>query len=393
MIRSPHRFHARSRAGAVVLATIASALAIGGCQHPEREVAEAAAPQGTAQAGGVRLSSAQLGAVRTAPVVRAPFTRAIEATGTVAFDQNRATAVLAPLSGPVSRLLADVGHRVHRGQPLAIVTSPDFAAQVSAWRKADSAARNLRSIADVDKKLFENDALSRRELEQSETDAVSAEADRDAATEQLRALGVDAKTMDDLHNHRAVQNPGGEIRSPLDGVVVERLVSPGQLLQAGATPCFTVADLSRVWVLANVFEADLPYVAVGDPAEVTVAGQAPIAGTVEYIAAIVDPTTRAVAVRLTVPNSGDVLKRDMYVRVAIRPRKQASGLLVPVSAVLRDEENLPYVFVAGEGGSFGRRRVQLGARSGEQQEITDGLRVGESVVVEGALFLQGMNAQ
>ncbi len=147
--------------------------------------------------------------------------------------------------------------------------------------------------------------------------------------------------------------------------------------------------MSRVWVLANVFEADLPFVAVGDPAEVlSVAGRPPLTGKVAYIAALVDPTTRAVAVRLDVANPGEVLKRDLYVQVALHSRRQTTGLLVPVSAVLRNEENLPFVFIANADGTFARRRVQLGARSGDRQEIAGGLRAGEAVVVDGGLFLQ-----
>lgn len=376
-------------------AMLALALFAVGCNRADAGGDDAARPQPTAtSASEVRLQPAQLSAVRTAPVETRPFARTIETTGTVAFDQDRSTPVLAPLSGPVSRLLVQVGARVHRGQSLAVVTSPDFAAGVSALRKAETTARNLRHIADLDQQLFKNDALSRRELEQSESDAASAEADRDAAIEALRSLGVDARTIDDLRNNRPVPRLGGEVRSPLDGVVVEQLISPGQLLQAGATPCFTVADLSRVWVLANVFESDLPVVQIGDEAEVTVGqGLPPITGTVQYIAAVVDPGTRAVAVRLQVPNPGEILKRDMYVQVAIHSRRQTNALLVPVSAVLRDEENLPYVFVAEPGGAFARRRVQLGPRGGDQQQVTDGLRAGESVVVEGGVFLQNTEGQ
>jgi len=376
-----------SAAGAILAAALA--VASTACQKPNAPATENAGEQ----AGELRLKPEQLAAIHTQPVARAPFSRIVEATGTVAFDQNRATQVLAPLSGPVSRVLVEVGSRVSKGQPLAIVTSPDFAAAVSALRKAESLARNARRIADLDRQLLQNDAIARREAEQAETDAVSAEADRDAAIEQLRALGVEAKTLADLRDNRAAAVPGGEIRSPLSGTLVEKLISPGQLIQAGATPCFTVADLSRVWVFANVFEADLPYVAVGDPAEIGVgSGVPPLSGTVDNIAAFVDPNTRAVAVRLIVPNPGEVLKRDLYVRVAIRSRRPTVGLLVPVSAVLRDNENLPFVFVAEPGGTFARRRVQIGVRSGDQQEITDGLAAGESVVVEGGLYLENAEA-
>ena len=269
-------------AGAIVLA-----LATTACSHQDPPVKEAEHEQST----GLRLKPEQLAAVRIEPVISAPFTRLITASGTVAFDQNRSTQVLAPLSGPVSRLLVDVGAKVSKGQSLAIVASPDFAVNVSALRKAESAARNSRRIADMDRQLFQNDAIARRDMEQAETDAVAAEADRDASLEALRALGVDAKTLGDLRENRPITHVGGDIRSPLAGTVVEKLISPGQLLQAGSTACFTVADLSRVWVLANIFEADLPFVANGDPAEITTASGAPaLPGTVEYIAAVVDRT-------------------------------------------------------------------------------------------------------
>jgi membrane fusion protein, heavy metal efflux system len=326
--------------------------------------------------------------VRTEKVVVSSFRRSVETTGTVAFDQNRSTQVLSPISGPVTRVLVEVGAPVKPGDPLAVVLSPDFALAMSTLRKSEATARNTERIAELDRLLFKNDAISRRDLEQAETDAVGAAADRDSAIQQLRSIGVDEKTLDEIRQNHPVANPGGIIRSPLAGTVVEKLISPGQLLAAGTTPCFTVADLSSVWVIANVFEADLPFVKVGDPADVkTNAGLAPHPGKVSNIAALVDPNTRAIAVRLEVPNTGQLLKRDLYVSVTIHSRAESVGVIVPVSAVLRDEDNLPYVFTAAPDGTFGRHRVQIGARVGERQEILSGLSAGDSVVVEGGLFL------
>ena len=326
--------------------------------------------------------------VRTEKVAVSSFRRSIETTGTVAFDQNRSTPVLSPISGPVTRVLVEIGARVKAGDPLAIVLSPDFASSISALRKAEATARNSERIAERDRLLFKNDAISRRDLEQAETDAVNAAADRDAAVEQLRSIRVDEKTIDEIRQNHPIVTPGGVIRSPLTGTVVEKLISPGQLLQAGTTPCFTVADLSAVWVMANVFEADLPFVKVGDSADVKMsAALASLSGRVSNIAALVDPTTRAVAVRLEVPNTGQVLKKDLYVRVTIHSRAESHGVMVPVSAVLRDEDNLPFVFTAAPDGTFARHRVQIGTRVGESQEITSGLSAGDSVVVEGGLFL------
>jgi cobalt-zinc-cadmium efflux system membrane fusion protein len=356
-----------------------------GCEKNGDAGSDAAAPKPKE----LTLDPAQRQRIRLQTTALSGFRRTIETTGTVSFDQNRATQVLSPMSGPVERILVEVGAPVGRGQTLAIVASPDFAAAVSALRKAEATARNARRVAELDQQLWKNDAIARRDMEQAQTDAVSAEADRDSALQALRDLGVDAKTLDDIRENRPITNAGGSIRSPLNGTVVEKVISPGQLLQAGTTPCFTVADLSTVWVMANIFQADLPFVAPGDPAQIiTGAGGGVLPGRVDYISAVVDPATRAIAVRIVAPNPGQVLKKDLYVRVAIQSNRETMGLLVPVSAVLRDDENLPIVFVAVPDGSFARRRVGIGSRVGDRQEITSGLAGGETIVVEGALFLQ-----
>jgi len=326
--------------------------------------------------------------VRTEVVALQPFQKTIDTTGTVAFNSNKSTQVLSPISGPLSRIVAGVGSRVTRGAALAVVASPDFASDVSALRKAEATSRNAHRIASLDEQLFKNDAIARRDLEQAQTDAVNADADRDAAVQQLRSLGVDESTIKDIEENKPVENLGGVIRSPIDGTVVEKLVTPGQLLQASTTPVFTVADLSSVWVMANVFEADLPSVHIGDAADIITGTGQTLQGRVDYIAALVDPNTRAVSVRLVVPNPGEVLKRDLYVRVQLHSQQTTQAILVPVSAVLRDDENLPFVFVAKAGGTFERRRVDLGSRAGDRQEIRSGLSPGETIVVEGGLFLQ-----
>ncbi len=139
------------------------------------------------------------------------------------------------------------------------------------------------------------------------------------------------------------------IRAPIAGTVVEKLITPGQLLQAGTTPCFTVADLSRMWVLANVFESDLAFVSPGDKAQITGAALPhPLTGVAIYVAALVDPSTRATSVRIEVPNTGRVLRKDMYVEAAIQSSRTIKGMLIPVSAVLRDDNNLPFVFVESD---------------------------------------------
>lgn len=375
---------------AVVTALLIAALALSGCSsNGDHDVQDTSTTPHD-----VTLSKAQRQHIHLHTVASSSFHRAIHTTGVVDFDNDQATSVLAPFSGPVSRLLVSPGDKVRKGQPLALVDSPDFSVAINGYRKALITARNARRLADADKDLVQHQGVSRREAEQAQTDAVSAEADRDAALQALVALDVDAGTIKAIQAGRPVTSAQGIIRAPIAGTVVEKLITPGQLLQAGSTPCFTVADLSRVWVMAQVSSSELAAIRVGDPAQVdTGMGAAELPGTVDNIAAVVNPDTRAVAARVLVKNSQGLLRKLMYVRVRIQSRQPSQGLLIPVSAMLRDDENLPFVYVAQHDGGFARRRVTLGARSGDDYPVSEGLKPGDQVVVDGGIFVQFMQNQ
>ncbi len=359
---------------------------------PDADAAEAA-PDRAAVASNLVVTAAQRQKIHTETVKASNFRPTVETTGTVDFDEDQATTVLAPVGGPVTRLAVSLGAKVKASDVLATVASPDYATAISTYRKAVSTARNARRIAALTEQLSQNN-LSRKEVEQAQTDAANAESDQAAALEQLRSLGVAASTIQAIDDGRPVAEQAGFIRSPLDGTVVEKLITPGQLLQAGMTPCFTVADLSQVWVTANIFESDLEAIQVDDPAEViTRASRTNLVGTVDYISAIVDTNTRAIGVRVVARNPNDVLKKQMYVRVLLHSRRERTGLLIPVSSVLRDDEDLPFVYLANADNTFSRRRITLGIRVGDRYEISAGLTAGEQVVIEGGLFLQFMQAQ
>ncbi len=364
-------------------------LAMSGCTN-KKENAPTPAPAAT----NVTLSAAQRQRVQLQAVAVSTYHRTIDTSGTVNFDADSSTTVLAPISGPVVKLLVPLGAKVNAGDPLAVIDSPDFAAAVSAYRKAVATAKNTRRIAELDDELFQHGALSRRDLDQARTDAINADADRDAALQQVHSLGVSDQTIEDMQRHVITTNLSGIVRSPIAGTLVERLISPGLLLQAAGTPCFTVADLSQVWVMPNVFDSDLASIAVGDAAEI-ITSVAPerIGGKVDNISAIVDPNTRSMGVRVVAKNPGEILKRQMYVRVLIHSSRESTGLLVPVSAILRNDENLPYVYLAGADGSFGRRGVTLGLRVDDRYEILSGLAEGDKIVVDGGLFVQFLQNQ
>jgi cobalt-zinc-cadmium efflux system membrane fusion protein len=361
-----------------IAAAAVAALALAGCSSsPDDQNATSNV------VANVRLTKAQRGHIQLYTVVPVGYRQKIEAPGTVDFDNDRATAVVSPYTGPVTRIFVALGQHVAKGQPLAMVASADVANAVAAYRKAAVASANARRVAAAYRDLAAHNGISEREAAQAETDAASAEADRVAALQALASMGA---------------SPGsglnGIIRAPVSGVIADKTVTPGQLLQAGSSTAFTVANLSQVWVLAQISPDDLSQVAPGEAAQIDPRnGTGPFRGTVQNVSASVDPNTRAIVARIVAPNPGDLLKKQMYVDVSIESGRVSTGLLVPVSAVLRDDENLPFVYLALPDGSFMRRHVTLGYRDSQNYDVTSGLESGDKVVANGALFLQFMQSQ
>jgi len=385
-IRARHAMSSRAQRGICS----AAVLVLAACSsNSTTRAGEAAAnmPKNTT------LTEDQLKKIQIVTVAPMSFRPVVQATGNVAFNGDRSTQVLSPVSGPATRVVATPGLEVHKGQPLAYVSSPDFATAVADYRKAQTGYRNAKRIADRDSALFKNDALARSDLEQAQADVASAEADLEAAVQNMRALGVEEDQIEAVRQGRAAPIEA-IIRSPIDGTVVEKLIADGQLLAAGTTPVATVADLSTMWVMANVYADDLRDVGVGQPVDIlTDVSHTALPGRVDYIASLVDPGTKAVTVRIVAPNNNHVLRRDMFVRVEIKSREEHRGILVPLASMLRDDQNLPFVFVQEKDGGFARRRVDLGLRVGDQYEITSGLAAGDKVVGNGALFLQFAESQ
>jgi cobalt-zinc-cadmium efflux system membrane fusion protein len=342
----------------------------------------------------VTLTDAQLKHIRIYTAAVTQFHKSVDVDGVVDFDNDHATSVIAPMSGPVSRLLVQPGDHVAKGQLLATVDSPDYAGAVAAYRKAVVAAGAARKLADMDKDLAVHKGVAQKEADQAESDAVGAESDRYTALQTLYSLNIDPRTLARIKKGRAIGHITGEIRSPMMGTVVERLITPGQLLQAGSTAAFTVADLSHVWVMAQIFDADVGSISVGDNAQISAGADGKtVTGRVENVSAEVDPTTRSVTARVVVKNPGNLLKKQMYVHVRIQSHDASTGVLAPVSAILRDDENLPFVYVRQRDGGFARRHVTVGSRVGDSYEIPAGLHAGDRIVVDGAIFVQFMQDQ
>ena len=350
--------------------------------------------QASSRPHNVTLTREQQRSIQVATVAPAKYRTTITTTGVVHFDHNRASDLLAPFSGAVTRVLVTLGQHVARGQALAEVASPDFAMAAGAYRKAVLAASAADAVAANDRALYAHQAISQRENASAQADAASADAERAAALQTLVALHMDPKTIAEVRAGKPVAHGLGVIRAPIAGTVVAKPIAPGQTLAAGATPCFTIADTSRMWVMAEVFGADVARVQTGDAASVdTGDGGQPFAGSVTNVGAVVDPATRAVNVRVLVDNPHGVLKQQMYVTVHIRSHENYTGLLIPVGAVLRNDEDLPFVYLVAPDGSYARRPITLGTRTGDRYVVPQGLHPGDKVVVDGSIFLNFMQSQ
>lgn len=269
------------------------------------------------------------------------------------------------------------------------VSSPDYSQLLDAYLKAADSFRLAQKNYSRAEELYEHHAIAERDLEQAESDRNQAEADRNAAEQGMKILGI--KNPADLA--KAPSSAQIPVLAPISGEVVERLVAPGQVVQAGQTQAFTISDLSTVWVLANVYQTNLAFVRSGEDVVVqTDAYPDSFHGRISYVSPALDPNTRTLQARIVVDNPGEKLKRDMYCTVSVAAGSFSNVIAVPDSSILRDDNNQPFVYVANGENQFGRRDVELGASQSGQVQILKGISVGDRVVGDGSLFLQFANS-
>ena len=341
------------------------------------------------QPGLFTLTADQLGHLKTVVVGKTTWAVAVHTTGTVDWDADHTTQAITQVSGPITRILVDYGTPVKQGDPLLYVSSPDISAGVSAYRKArNREAFNKRNL-DRTKELVEHGAVATKDLESAEADFNDAMTDVQNSLQSLRIFGITPQEIAVAEQQGTGISTELAVRSPISGVIIQKLVSPGQVIQAGQTACFTVSDVSTVWVQGHVFDRDLPTVRIGDVVQETNPSLGRnFQGTVAYIGSFVDPDTRTTAVRIVTKKPGGLLKKDMFVDAGIHTGAQGNTVVVPVSAVLRDDKNEPIVFIQMEPGKFAQRQVEIAGQQNGQIAITSGLKGGETVVSDGSLFLQ-----
>lgn len=331
----------------------------------------------------------QLSHIEIVTVSPAPLTRTLRLSGQVAYNGFKTTPVITAVGGPVSQVLVFPGQHVRAGQPMLEVSSPDYSQLRASYLKA----RDSYNLADKNyqraQDLYAHHAIAEADLLQAESVRTQAQADMNAAEQGLHILGM--TNLDSL----ASAPPTAQIpvRAPISGEVVDRQCSPGQLIQAGATQCFTISDMSTVWVLVNVYQNQLSYIHNGEAVSVqTDAYPTIFHGKISYLAPAVDPNTRTLQARIVTENPGEKLKNQMYVTAIVVAGTIPKAITVPVASVMRNTENQPFVYVQTGAGQFSRRMVEIGETQQERIQILSGLSAGEKVVADGSLFLQFQNS-
>jgi cobalt-zinc-cadmium efflux system membrane fusion protein len=335
----------------------------------------------------------QLPQLNIVEVRKTSWSETVRTTGTVDWDADHTTQAITQVSGPISRLLVDNGSHVVVDQPLLYVSSPDVSGALATYKKARNRVEYSQRTLNRSKDLLEHKVIATKDLEAAEQDFNDAQTELENDLQALRIFGITQQEIDDAQRQGVPINPQLAVRSPISGVVVQKLVSPGLVIQAGATACFTISDTSTVWVQGHIYDRDLEAVRVGDMVDESDSSfLRTFRGVVSYIDALVDPTTRTTSVRIVTKNPDGLLKKDMFVDAVIHTRSGRSLLVAPTSAILRNEENLPFVYVETQAGKFAQRMVTIGAQQGEQTELVSGCKEGERIVSQGAVFLQFANS-
>lgn len=347
------------------------------------------APASSDQPSLLAVSSDQLTHLSIVEAKKATWSVNVETTGTVDWDADHTTQAITQVNGPISRIVVDLGTPVKAGDPLLYVSSPDVANAISAYRKAKNREDLTKRIMDRQKGLLDRGAVPLKDYESNVADYNDATTDVQNSLQALKIFGISRQEIDDAQEQGKPITPELAVRAPISGTVIQKLVLPGQFIQAGMTACFMLSDVSVVWVQGHIFDRDLPSIKIGDEVEETNAAlNRKFRGRISYIGAFLDPATRTTPVRIATENPQGFLKKDMFVSAVIHTSTRNNIVVVPVAAVLRDDQNEALVYVQAEPGKFAQRSVQIGVSQNGETEILSGLQEGEKVVADGSLFLQ-----
>jgi membrane fusion protein, heavy metal efflux system len=392
----PRMTNGRARIAIIALVAIAAvaygAWRYGGSSKPELGATARADASRNAPAQDkdtVNLSDQQLASVKVEPVEDHDFPSEKEAVGSIDFNEDMAVQVFTPYQGRIIALYASVGDDVKKGQTLFTIDSPDLlAAESTLIAAAGVLELTTRSLARL-RELYKTLAVSQRDVDQAASDQQTAEGNLRAARDSVRLFGKADADIDRIIADRSA-DPTLIVPSPISGRITARNAAPGLFVQPGNAPApYIVADINTMWMLAQVPEADSPAFRLGQEVQVTLSafpGRL-FDGKITTLGASVDPNTRRVLVRSEIKDPQHELRSGMFANFVIQVGPPVRSPGIPSDGVVREGDGTMTVWVTADRRRFIRRNVKIGGLHDGYRQIFEGVKVGELVATEGALFL------
>jgi cobalt-zinc-cadmium efflux system membrane fusion protein len=331
----------------------------------------------------VDLSEKQAASLKVGPVDTRDFEVLKTAVGTIGFNENMLVQVFSQYPGKILKALYNVGDDVKKGDVLFTIDSPDLLQAESTLLASAGVLELQKRILARATGLLRAGGSAQKDIDQATSDQQTAEGNFKAAMNSVRIFGKSDAEIEQIFHDRKVDSTL-VVPSPIDGRVVTRNAAPGFLTQPGTAPApFSVADISTMWMIANVIETDAPAYKVGQPVEVRVPAYPDkvFKGHVTTVGSIIDPNTHRQLVRSEIEDPEHLLRSGMYASFVIRVGGPLRSLAVPADGVVREGDGTMTVW------HFNKRTVSSGLRQNGWVQILDGLQPGETVVTEGAVFL------
>ncbi|MDH5715097.1 MAG: efflux RND transporter periplasmic adaptor subunit [Candidatus Aminicenantes bacterium] len=313
----------------------------------------------------------------------------IKATGKIVMNEDRHADVSPRTSGRVAEVLVTLGDKVIRGQKLLVLDSLELGELKARYLQAAAKVHLTEANYQREKKLFEANIAPQKDMIEAETAYQEAIISFKACEDLLKLHGLSPQEIERLREEPDAVKSTFPIMSPIDGEIIERHKAfLGEMVDP-QTDLFTIADLSTVWVMVDIYEKDLAHIKKGLPTMVTVAAypRETFHGVITYISSLLDASTRTVKARVEIDNQERKLKPEMFAAISILTEEQERVLTIPKESVQTDGEH-SFVFVVIGKGRFEKREITLGRETETLAEVTEGLKENEVVVTKGSFLLK-----
>jgi cobalt-zinc-cadmium efflux system membrane fusion protein len=391
-VRVSKRFAVLSvKAAAILVATglVGSGCSRGHAANANTRQESGARPNSSLSEAALDLSPSQLNSIKIEPVGSYLFPIEKEAVGNIDFDEDFSVQVFPAYQGTILKTFGELGARVQKDQPLYTIKSPDL---IQAESNLIGAAATFEL---TNKELLRVQGLggiAEREKEQATSDQQTAEGALKAARDAVLVFGKTNAEIDQMIGSRRI-DPALVVRSPIAGKITYKVAQPGFLVQPGNVPApYSVADVAIKWMLANVSETDVPLFHLGQPVQVKVMAYPDHAfqGKVSKIYETVDPNTHRVTIRSEIADPHDELRPGMLANFVILVRSPVEATAIPANGVVREADGTMTAWVTTDRRRFEQRIIKIGLRSDDRVQVLEGVRRGELVVADGAVFLSNM---